>query len=44
VHADRHEAITETLLERAQLFDHAKAVDAAEGPEVEQHDPSAKIA
>ena len=35
VHADDHETIPESLLERPQLLDDAQAVDAAERPEIE---------
>ena len=44
VHADHHQAIPESLLERAQLLDDAKAVDAAERPEIEHHHATAKVA
>ena len=43
VHADHHEALAEPLLERAQLLDDAKAVDAAERPEIEHHHASPKV-
>ena len=44
MHADHHETVAEALLERAQLLDDAQAVDAAEGPEIEHHDPPAQVA
>jgi hypothetical protein len=38
VHADRHQHVRVTLLQVAELVEDVQAVDAAERPEVEQHD------
>jgi hypothetical protein len=43
VHADDDEHVGVPLLDRAQLVDDVQAVDAAEGPEVEQDDPAAQV-
>ena len=42
VHPDDGEHVGEPLLERPQLVEHVQAVDAAGGPEVEQHEPAAQ--
>ncbi len=42
VHPHGHQDVGEPLLERAQLVQDVQAVDAAEGPEVEQHDLAAQ--
>ena len=44
VHADDHQPVSESLLEIAQLLDDAEAVDAAERPEIEDHNASAQVA
>ena len=43
VHADHHELVGEALLERLQIAQHVHAVDAAVGPEVEDHDLAAQL-
>ena len=43
VHADGHQHVGVLLLERAQLVQDVQAVDAAERPEVEQHDLAAQV-
>ena len=43
VHADDDQPVAETLLERPQLLHDAQAVDAAERPEIEQHDAPTKL-
>jgi hypothetical protein len=43
VHADDHEDVAVLLLERAQLVEDVQAVDAAERPEVEDHDLAAEL-
>ncbi|MNI54223.1 hypothetical protein D3C73_1091100 [compost metagenome] len=42
MHADRHQHVRVLFLKGAQLVQHVQAVDAAEGPEVEQHDLAAQ--
>jgi hypothetical protein len=42
VHADGHQDVGVLLLEGAELIQHVQAVDAAEGPEVQQHDLAAQ--
>ena len=44
VHADDDEHVAVLLLQRPQLVEHVQAVDAAEGPEVEQDDLAAEVA
>ena len=44
VHADHDQLVGEPLLQRPQLVDDVQAVDAAEGPEVEQHEAAAQVA
>ena len=44
VHADDDQLLGEPLLQRPQLVDDVQAVDAAEGPEVEQHEAAAQVA
>ena len=43
VHPDHHQHVGVPLLDRPQLVEHVQAVDAAEGPEVEQYDPAAQV-
>ena len=43
VDADRHQDVGVVCLERAQLVEDVQAVDAAEGPEVEQDDLAAQV-
>ncbi len=43
VHADHHELVGVLLLDLTQLVEHVQAVDAAEGPEVEEHEPAAQV-
>ena len=43
VHADRHQHVRELGLQRAQLVQYVQAVDAAGGPEVQQHDLAAQL-
>ena len=43
VHADDHEHVAVLLLDRTQFVQHVEAVDAAEGPEVQQHDLAAEV-
>ena len=43
VHADDDEHVAVLLLQRAQLVEHVQAVDAAEGPKIEQNDLAAKV-
>jgi hypothetical protein len=42
VHPDHDQDVRELGLDLAQLVEHVQAVDAAEGPEVEQDDPPAQ--
>ena len=44
VHADDHHGVAVLLLQLPELVQDMEAVDAAEGPEVQHHDLSAKIA
>ena len=44
VHADHDQLVGVLLLQRAQLVEDVQAVDAAEGPEVEQHEAAAQVA
>src|SRR3546814_6076657 len=44
VRPDHDQLVGELLLYRAQLVEDVQAVDAAEGPEVEQHEASAELA
>ncbi len=44
VHADHDQLLGVLLLDRPQLVEHVQAVDAAEGPEVQQHEPAAQLA
>ena len=43
VHADHDELVGKALLERLQIAQHVHAVDAAVGPEVEDHDLAAQL-
>ena len=43
VHPDRHQYVAVPLLQRPQLVQHVQAVDAAERPEVQQHDLAAQL-
>ncbi len=43
VHADHDQDVAVLLFERAQLVQHVQAVDAAEGPEIEQDDLAAQV-
>src|SRR5215469_10099113 len=43
MHADHDQGVAVLLLQRPQLVEHVKAVDAAERPEVEQHDLAAQV-
>ena len=43
VHADDDELVGEALLERLEIAQHVHAVDAAVGPEVENHDLAAQL-
>ncbi len=42
MHADRHQYVRVLFLKRAQLVQHVQAVDAAEGPKIQQHDLAAQ--
>ncbi len=44
VHADHHELLGVLLLQRAELLQDVQAVDAAEGPEVQEQEAAAKSA
>jgi hypothetical protein len=43
VHADRHQHVGELFFQRPQLIQHMQAVDAAERPEIQQHDLAAQV-
>ena len=43
VHADDRQNITEPSFDRPELGQHVMAVDAAQRPEVQQHDATAKV-
>ena len=43
VHADGDQDVGVLVLQGAQLVEHVQAVDAAEGPEVEDHDLAAQV-
>ena len=43
VHADHDELVAPLTFERTQLVDHVQAVDAAEGPEVEEDEAAAQV-
>ena len=43
VHANRHEHVGPLLLERPQLVQDVQAVDAGEGPEIEEHNAAAQV-